>query len=61
MEDNNRDSNNPDKRDNRKKNIQNLVIIMITAFLAVLLIQRLFAPPDATEKYGLPASTRSFL
>ena len=54
MEDNNRDSNNPDKRDNRKKNIQNLVIIMITAFLAVLLIQRLFAQMQESRRKEVP-------
>ena len=54
MEDNNRDSNNPDKRDNRKKNIQNLVIIMITAFLAVLLIQRLFAQMQENRRKQVP-------
>ena len=54
MEDNNRDSNNPNKRDNRKKNIQNLVIIMITAFLAVLLIQRLFAQMQESRRKEVP-------
>ncbi len=54
MEDNNRDSNNSDKRDNRKKNIQNLVIIMITAFLAVLLIQRLFAQMQESRRKEVP-------
>ena len=54
MEDNNRDSNNPDKRDNRKKNIQNLVIILITAFLAVLLIQRLFAQMQESRRKEVP-------
>lgn len=54
MEDNNRDSNNPDKRDNRKKNIQNLVIIMITAFLAVLLIQRLFVQMQESRRKEVP-------
>ena len=49
MEDNNRNDQNK-KNDDNKKNIQNLIIIMITAFLAVMLIHGLLSKMQESRR-----------
>ena len=53
MEDNNRNDQNK-KNDDNKKNIQNLIIIMITAFLAVMLIHGLLSKMQESRREEVP-------
>ena len=52
MEDNNRDDKN--KKDDNKKNIQNLIIILITAVVAVLLIHSLLSKMQEGRREEVP-------